>query len=117
MGQPLFTVADSPCFNSSEIGEALVVRAVLYFATSRGFTDILLETDSLVVVNYVNGIAVCKDIYLHTLVQDISLYISSNGKMSVGFLSRQANCVAYALAQAALSHPGLEVWEGSSPWL
>ncbi|XP_045802361.1 uncharacterized protein LOC123895940 [Trifolium pratense] len=83
-------------------GEAMAILEAMRQATSRGWSNIVFESDSKVVVDAIqanhHGIA-----ELSSIILSIKLLLQCNSNFEIKFTKRQANMTAHTLARAAIS--------------
>ncbi|XP_045790350.1 uncharacterized protein LOC123885137 isoform X2 [Trifolium pratense] len=83
-------------------GEAMAILEAMRQATSRGWSNIVFESDSKVVVDAIqanhHGIA-----ELSSIILSIKLLLQCNSNFEIKFTKRQANMAAHTLARAAIS--------------
>ena len=93
---------------SVEMVEVLAVRRALLFAKELGFQSLIVEGDSEVIINLINGGNMTQFEFGHIL-QDISFLCSFFRYVSFCIVKRQGNCVAHRFARQAVTSP-LDVW-------
>ena len=93
---------------SVEMVEVLAVRRALLFAKELGFQSLIVEGDSEVIINLINGGNMTQFEFGHIL-QDISFLCSFFSYVSFCHVKRQGNCVAHRFAGRAVTSP-LDAW-------
>ncbi|GAU34086.1 hypothetical protein TSUD_255820 [Trifolium subterraneum] len=91
-------------------GEAMAIKEAMEEMLQRGFSHVIFESDSKIVVDAISsrqeGIS---DFSL--LISSIQSLLMSNPNFEVKFVKRQANMVAHELARAAYSMSGHRIFE------
>ncbi|WJX23528.1 hypothetical protein P8452_12731 [Trifolium repens] len=83
-------------------GEALAILEALRVASSRGWSNIIFESDSKVVVDAIKATSHGRS-ELCSILQEIKALLQTNPNFEVKFTKRQANMAAHTLARAAIS--------------
>ena len=86
----------------------LAVHRALLLAKKLGFQRLIVEGDSKVIINAINGEIMAQSEFGHIL-QDIKSLISSFCSISFCHVRRHGNCLAHCLARRAISS-SLDVW-------
>ena len=97
-----------PLLTLVEMVEMLAVGRALWFAKELGFWSLIVEGDSEVIINLINGGNMTQSEFGHIL-QDISFLCSFFSYVSFCHVKRQGNCVAHRLARRAVTSP-LDIW-------
>ncbi|KAJ4956935.1 hypothetical protein NE237_013718 [Protea cynaroides] len=71
VGVQLRAVSQKVSFPSVAVGEVMAIREGLREAITLGFTNILVEFDSLEVVNLINGVHSVGEIFVASIVEDL----------------------------------------------
>ncbi|PNX86938.1 trypsin/chymotrypsin inhibitor [Trifolium pratense] len=83
-------------------GETMTILKAMRHATSRGWSNIVFESDSKVVVDAIqanhHGIA-----ELSSIILSIKLLLQCNSNFEIKFTKRQVNVAAHTLAGAVIS--------------
>ena len=80
----------------------LAVHRALLLAKKLGFQRLIVEGDSKVIINAINGEIMAQSEFGHIL-QDIKSLISSFCSVSFCHVRRQGNCLDHCLARRAIS--------------
>jgi ribonuclease HI len=83
-------------------GEALAILEAMRVASSRGWTNIIFESDSKVVIDAIKTVSQGRS-ELCSILFEIKALLLSNTNFEVKFSRRQANMAAHTLARAAIS--------------
>ncbi|XP_043700410.1 uncharacterized protein LOC122651156 [Telopea speciosissima] len=110
-------VSNPLSFDDVVIGEALAIREGLLEAISEGTLSVMVESDSLQVISYLQDPLKPADLKVAPILEDIRHIVSYLDVCSFVFISRAANSIADSLARRALSVSGRMVWPISDPWL
>ncbi|GAU15596.1 hypothetical protein TSUD_108550 [Trifolium subterraneum] len=83
-------------------GEAMTILHAMREAVSRGWTNIMFESDSTIVVDAIHSN--CQGLSeLSSIIAAIRLLLQCNSNFEIKFTKRQANMAAHTLARAAIS--------------
>ena len=93
--------------------EVLAVHRALWFAKELGFRSLIVESNSEVIINLINGGNMTQSEFGHIL-QNIYFLCSFFSYVSFCHVKRQGNCVAHRFARRAVTSP-LDVWMESIP--
>jgi ribonuclease HI len=91
-----FTVAE---------GEAMAILEAMREANSRGWSNIIFESDSKVVVEAIDSNPRGRS-ELCSIIASIKALLQCNPNFEIKFTKRQANMAAHHLARASISKPG-----------
>ena len=94
--------------------EALAARRALILAQETGFTQVVLEGDSQVLINALKTGSHTLAHFGH-IVQDIRYLASSFSDVRYSHVRRQCNIVAHSLARRAILSSSLQVWMEDVP--
>lgn len=99
-------------FSVSET-EALAVEAGVLLAKELGLQQVILESDSLIVVQEISS----KDVSRETshITQGILCILECSSSWQIRHVKREFNKVAHELAHYAICNEASQVWEGVSP--
>ena len=98
---------------SVEMVEVLAARRALWFGRELDFHSVVVEGDSKIIINSINGNTMDHSEFGHIL-HDIKFLCSFFSCISFQHVRRQGNGLAHKLARRALSNP-LDVWMESVP--
>ncbi|KAK9986551.1 hypothetical protein SO802_031502 [Lithocarpus litseifolius] len=107
-------VAKGPPVQNSEEAELLACRKALEFAVDAGFMDVVLEGDSLNVMQAISTGRANRSRLGH-IYEDIQCLAAGFRSYSVSFVKRSANGVAHALARFAKYVDDELVWLEEAP--
>ena len=91
-----------------DLVEALATRRAISFAKELSIHQMLIEGDSLWVIQAINEARLVRTMYGH-VVNDIR-FLSSSVSCSFLHVKRKGNSLAHALARRAVSSANLNVW-------
>jgi ribonuclease HI len=83
-------------------GEALAILEAMRVASSRGWSNIIFESDSKVVVDAIKAVSPGRS-ELCSIIFEIKALLQNNSNFEVKFAKRQADMAAHTLARAAIS--------------
>ena len=89
------------------------MHRALWFAKELGFRSLIVESNSEVIINLINGGNMTQSEFGHIL-QNIYFLCSFFSYVSFCHVKRQGNCVAHRFARRAVTSP-LDVWMESIP--
>ena len=98
---------------SVDLVEALATRRAISFAKELSIHQMLIEGDSLWVIQAINEARLVRTMYGH-VVNDIR-FLSSSVSCSFLHVKRKGNSLAHALARRAVSSANLNVWLENLP--
>ncbi|KAM6573571.1 hypothetical protein CsatA_017651 [Cannabis sativa] len=114
-GQLLEAISDSKFgVVLPEIAEVVGLKEALSWIKRKGWEDVFIETDSLMIVQAINS-SVHMPSYFGLLVEDCRLILSSLKNVFISFVYRSANKAAHSLARASCSLSGCLFNERSAP--
>ncbi|CAJ2635677.1 unnamed protein product [Trifolium pratense] len=97
-------------------GEAMAILEVMRIAISRGWTNIVFESDSKVVVDAIHvttqGVS-----ELSSIISSIKLLLQCNMNFEIKFTKRQASMAAHTLAKAVISWSSRTYFNGVPRWI
>jgi hypothetical protein len=96
--------------------EALAARRAVELSLSLGITQLILEGDSLQIVQAIQGISNAQYMY-GIIVEDLKALLRGFINYKVIFVPREANGKAHKLAKLALSRGVNKVWREDFPSL
>ncbi|GAU14634.1 hypothetical protein TSUD_96980 [Trifolium subterraneum] len=94
-------------------GEAMAIKEAMIEMTQKGFSHVIIESDSKTVIDAISSSQVGISEF-SLLISSIKSLLVSNPNFEVKFVKRQANMTAHALARAAYSMSGRRVFESIS---
>ncbi|KAL5767475.1 hypothetical protein ACOSP7_014082 [Xanthoceras sorbifolium] len=100
------------CF-SADVGEVFAIREVLSAVVEAGLVVHIVESDSLIAINYINHKSLSAS--AQPLVDDIVIFSSCLGELSFSHTHRTGNKVAHGLAKYAISLSADKFWVDSCP--
>ncbi|KAL4332661.1 hypothetical protein GQ457_07G043390 [Hibiscus cannabinus] len=96
------------------VAEALACRQAVRFAKDLGFSRVVIEGDSLIVIKKLNSDAVDRSL-ICPIVHDIKVLSKDFNSISFCFVRRRANKAAHALARECRSFSGPCYWIEEAP--
>ncbi|GAU21829.1 hypothetical protein TSUD_176750 [Trifolium subterraneum] len=95
-------------------GEAMAIKEAMCESIQRGFTQVIFESDSKLVVDAIltRNVGVSE---LYSIISCIQSMLLSHPNFEVKFVKRQANMVAHTLARAAYSKSSRYIYDSIPP--
>ncbi|XP_031104996.1 uncharacterized protein LOC116009931 [Ipomoea triloba] len=102
------------CHNDVHLAESMAVKEALSWAKDRAWLKIRVLSDCQSVCNLINGSSLDHS-YAGCVIDDCKALQRHFEVVSIGFIPRSVNKLAHAVARAASSQPGPNVWFSSIP--
>jgi ribonuclease HI len=112
-----FVAADTnSCRHSFTVaeGEAMAMLEAMREATSRGWSNIIFESDSKTVIDAIDSNPQGRS-ELCSIIASIKALLQCNPNYEIKFTKRQANMAAHSLARAVISRPGRTYYHNIPP--
>ncbi|KAF5441798.1 hypothetical protein F2P56_036997 [Juglans regia] len=105
------------CFDNisnPSVAEAVGLRRAALLCAELGFSNVILEGDSKVVVNAtISGEEI--EAEYGNIIEDVRRVINGRLNWGIRFIYREANCIAHKLAKLAINSSNERVWIEDSP--
>ncbi|XP_043699944.1 uncharacterized protein LOC122650608 [Telopea speciosissima] len=114
-GLPLKAVSCPSSFSDILIGEALAVQLVMQEMVANGYERVVIESDSMSLITYIENGGGATPFHVQTLVDDIIYLSLSFVSCTFVCISREITSVTYSLVRRALSLTCIPEWPLSFP--